>query len=63
MDFVSMKENWQIILNSLLDEIHTGNIRPDHSNKACTYCKYRHICRNAQQEVVKESRLEKEDAA
>lgn len=60
-EYNQIKEQWQTILFSLLDDIKSGMIQPDHTKGACDYCAYKTICRNAANEVVKNSRLEKEE--
>lgn len=58
--FETMRSQQEEILSSIGDEIRTGNIKPDHAAGACTFCPYRPICRNAEQEVSKPSRLKEE---
>lgn len=59
--FETLKEKYDIISESIISEILSGNIMPDHDKNACDYCAYRLICRNSRNEVEKISRIEKED--
>lgn len=54
--FENMKEQWEEILSSLLEDIHQGNVQPDHAENICNFCQYETICRNSRKEVKKESR-------
>ncbi len=58
--FHELKEQWEQIIDSLLHDIESNDISPRHDKDACTYCQYGTICRNAKEEVIKESRLENE---
>lgn len=60
-EYQEIKEHWHTILFDLLQDIQSGNIAPDHVKGACDYCAYKEICRNAAKEVIKPSRLEKEE--
>ncbi|MDO4465609.1 MAG: PD-(D/E)XK nuclease family protein [Bacillota bacterium] len=58
-DFAKMKEDWETIVYSILDQIFTGDIQPNYIDGACSYCKYRQICRNGKTEVFPWNRTEK----
>ena len=58
--FEECKEQWPIIINGLLDDMNKGNIAPNHTSDACTYCSFSRICRNAREEIKRESYIEKE---
>ena len=58
-----IKEEWQQITNSLLDDISSGQALPNHVKDACKFCAYKSICRNLAQEIEPELRVEKEDNA
>lgn len=55
--FSEMKEAWEIIVHSILNQIFEGDIQPNYVDGACTYCKYKHICRNAKVEVLPQNRI------
>lgn len=59
--FEALKEEHDLILQDIIEELLSGNIMPDHDKSACDYCAYRPICRNGRNEVTKTSRIEKED--
>ena len=59
--FYQQKEDWHTIVSSLVDDILSGNIAPNHEADACTYCDFASICRNARKEVEKKSRLKEVD--
>lgn len=57
----TIKEEWQQILDSLLEDIESGQAMPYHTKEACMYCAYQSICRNAAKEIEPKIRVEKED--
>lgn len=56
-----IKEEWQQVTDSLLEDILSGQALPKHVENACKFCKYRSICRNAAQEIEAKPRVEKEE--
>ena len=60
-EYTQIKEEWKTVLFSLLEDIQSGNITPEHNAFACDYCAYKEICRQSAIEVKKTNRLEKEE--
>lgn len=60
--FETLKEEQEVILKDMIQDILSGNIKADHDKNACRYCSYASICRNAQNEVEKMPRIQKEEA-
>lgn len=59
LSFNQMKEEWQTIVQSIAQDILSGQIQPNYLKDACNkYCPYRCICRNARKEETKPNRLE-----
>lgn len=58
LSFNQMKEEWQTIVQSIAQDILSGQIQPNYLKDACKYCPYRCICRNARKEETKPNRLE-----
>lgn len=54
------EEQWPIIIQGILDDMAKGDIAPYHTLEACMYCKFERICRNAREEIAKQSYIEKE---
>ena len=48
-------------IDSLLEDISSGQALPNHVKDACKYCAYRSICRNSANEVEPKLRVEKEE--
>lgn len=61
LSFNRLQEEWQEIIANILHDIESGNISCQHVAKACDYCAYSSICRQAKTEVEKTCRIQKED--
>ena len=57
----TIKSEWSQVIDSLLEDISSGQALPNHVKDACEYCAYRSICRNSANEVEPKLRVEKEE--
>ena len=57
----TIKSEWSQVIDSLLEDISSGQALPNHVQDACKYCAYRSICRNLADEVEPKLRVEKEE--
>lgn len=57
----TIKSEWSQVIDSLLEDISSGQALPNHVQDACKYCAYRSICRNLANEVEPKLRVEKEE--
>ena len=57
----TIKSEWSQVIDSLLEDISSGQTLPNHVKDACKYCAYRSICRNLANEVEPKLRVEKEE--
>ena len=57
----TIKSEWSQVIDSLLEDISSGQALPNHVKDACKYCAYRSICRNSANEVEPKLRVEKEE--
>ena len=57
----TIKEEWTQVVDSLLEDIKSGQALPNHVQDACKFCAYRSICRNSANEVEPMLRVEKEE--
>lgn len=57
----TIKSEWSQVIDSLLEDISSGQALPNHVQDACKYCAYRSICRNSANEVEPKLRVEKEE--
>ena len=57
----TIKSEWSQVIDSLLEDISSGQALPNHVKDACKYCAYRSICRNLANEVEPKLRVEKEE--
>jgi len=57
----TIKEEWIQVVDSLLEDIKSGQALPNHVQDACKFCAYRSICRNSANEVEPMLRVEKEE--
>lgn len=57
----TIKDEWTQVVDSLLEDISSGQALPNHVADACKYCAYRSICRNLANEVEPKLRVEKEE--
>ena len=57
----TIKSEWSQVIDSLLEDISSGQALPNHAKDACKYCAYRSICRNSANEVEPKLRVEKEE--
>lgn len=57
----TIKSEWSQVIDSLLEDISSGQAFPNHVKDACKYCAYRSICRNSANEVEPKLRVEKEE--
>lgn len=57
----TIKSEWSQVIDSLLEDISSGQALPNHVKDACIYCAYRSICRNSANEVEPKLRVEKEE--
>ena len=57
----TIKSEWSQVIDSLLEDIESGQSLPNHVQDACKYCAYRSICRNLANEVEPKLRVEKEE--
>lgn len=57
----TIKSEWSQVIDSLLEDISSGQALPNHVKDACNYCAYRSICRNSANEVEPKLRVEKEE--
>ena len=57
----TIKSEWSQVIDSLLEDISSGQAHPNHVKDACKYCAYRSICRNSANEVEPKLRVEKEE--
>lgn len=57
----TIKSEWSQVIDSLLEDISSGQALPNHVQGACKYCAYRSICRNLANEVEPKLRVEKEE--
>lgn len=57
----TIKSEWSQVIDSLLEDISSGQALPNHVKDTCKYCAYRSICRNLANEVEPKLRVEKEE--
>lgn len=57
----TIKSEWSQVIDSLLEDISSGQALPNHVKDTCKYCAYRSICRNSANEVEPKLRVEKEE--
>lgn len=57
----TIQEEWTQVIDSLLEDIESGQALPNHVQDACKYCAYKSICRNLANEVEPKLRVEKEE--
>lgn len=57
----TIKSEWSQVIDSLLEDISSGQALPNHVKDVCKYCAYRSICRNSANEVEPKLRVEKEE--